>query len=864
MKNMKRKNKPPKFAAFLLRFLLNHRHPEEMIGDYEEQYQEIIKKQHRLKGWFWFWGQVFFAIPPFVNNSIFWSMIMFKNYLTIAIRVLKKQKVYTTINIIGLAVGLGITIVLTFYVFDDLSYDKFHENYENIYRILSIEDSGSEYAVTSGPLMPAAEAEIPEILQSARISFANEVSINRVDADRSNAKRASMILADPGFLNIFNFKILRGNNADALKVPGSVFLTPEIASALFGEEDPIGKPLDLNVFGNENTSVAAIIEAPPRNSHIQFDIIAAFDPESNPVILDSWDNQFPIGYFLIQEGANIEDIETKITEIARKNDFPKVFTPALQPLSDIHLGSTSIQWDFNVRKNDSIVVNSLGAIGILVLIVACINFINLSTSRAASRAREVGMRKVAGSYRRQVAYQFLCESVIMAIFAFLIALVLINFSSHFLDTLLNKELNLDIRNNISTMVLFLIFSVFIGILSGIYPAIILSSFKPVDVLKGEFKTSGKGVLIRRILVVIQFVITTSLVISIMIIFNQINFLNSMNLGYNKENLLTFRAPVQSFDDVLSKKISAFPGVLSTARISQLPDDNLGRVDIKPEGTKRTEGYQPVRLFVNYDLFDMLDIPIVQGRNFSKDFPADTIDNIIVNEEVVRIAGWNDPIGKRVVFYYDPANILRYKVIGVVKDFHYGSLKNAIEPAIFHLGPFGRNLLVRLQPERTEEAILQIKDAFSELYPDRQFIYNFLDERISRQFNNDRDFAGNVTIFAFIAIFIACLGLTGLVSYTVDQRRKEVAVRKILGCTSTRITSMLAFDFLKWITIANVFAWPCAYYAMNMWLGNFVYKVSFTILPYISGCVVTLAVALATIIFQTIKAGKLNPVECMRN
>ena len=361
---------------------------------------------------------------------------MFRNYLKIAFRVLKKQKRYSLINVVGLALGLAITIVLTFYVFDDLSYDIFHENGENIYRILSVENSGSKYAVTSGPLLPAAEAEISEIVGRVRMTIGNEVSINRADADQSSSIRAMMILADPGFFDVFSFKIIKGNNADALNIPGSVFLTPEIAFALFGEEDPVGKSLDLNVFGNNNTSVAGIVETPPLNSHIQFGIIASFIPESNPLILDSWDNQFPVGYIAVRPGTNIEEVEKKITKIARSNDFPTVFTPKLQPLLDIHLGSSSIQWDFNIRKNDSIVVNSLGVIGILVLVVACINFINLSTSRAANRSREVGMRKVAGSNRRQIASQFFGESVLMTIFAFLIALMLIQFTAPFLNTLL--------------------------------------------------------------------------------------------------------------------------------------------------------------------------------------------------------------------------------------------------------------------------------------------------------------------------------------------------------------------------------------------------------------------------------------------
>ena len=788
---------------------------------------------------------------------------MIKNYIKIAFRTFLRHKSFSFINISGLTVGLMVTIILTFYILDDISYDNFHENKGNIYRLLSVENSGRTYAVTSGPLLPAAKEIIPEIKNATRITIGNQTRINQVGADEEMSIRTTMILADQEFFDIFSFKILNGDNANALSIPGNVFLTSEIASALFGDEDPIGKLLQLNLNGADNPRVAGIVETPPHNSHIQFDIIVSFIPESNPLILDSWDTQFPVGYILVRDETDIENVENKIIGIARNHDFPEVFTPRLQPLSDIHLGSADIQWDFNIRKNDRHVVNTLGAIGILVLLVACINFVNLSTSRAVRRAREVGIRKVIGSNRKQIAFQFLGESVLMTVLSFLIALIIIKINAPLLGSILNKQLNLNISDNFFTLLIFWVFIVFTGILSGIYPSIILSSFNPVDVLKGEFKSTGKGVLMRRVLVVFQFIVTTSLICAVMIIYNQINYLKSRNMGYNRESIMAISVPVSSFEDNFSNMLSALPGVISTGRISQLPNSNFGHVDVTPEGTTRTEGYQPVQLFINYDLFDMLEVPIVYGRNFSREFTADTIDNVIVNEELVRNAGWTDPIGKRIVFYYDNANINRYHVIGVVKDFHYGSPKQTIEPTIFHLRPFAFNLLVRLHTDRTDETIKQIEKVHAELFPERVFNYTFLDDIFDNQFNTDRDLASNIALFASIAIFIACLGLLGLVSYTTEQRRKEVAVRKILGCSGTIIASLLVFDYLKWIALANVIAWPCVFFAMGKWLDIFVYKVSFTIIPYIVGGVVSIALALSIILLITIKAARSNPVDSLR-
>ena len=862
MKVKKVKNVPV-FASWLLGRLSFYEDNHSILGDFEETYIRIAETYGLFKARSWIYVQILKSFPEYIRLMHFFGGDMIKNYIKIALRHIKKYKVYSIINIVGLTVGLMVTIILTLYVLDDISYDNFHENKENIYRLLSVENSGRTYAVTSGPLLPAAKKMIPEVKSATRMTMGNQTRINRVGADEETSIITTMILADSEFFDVFSFEILKGNNADALSIPGNVFLTSEIASVLFGDENPIGKPLQLNLNGADNPRVAGIVETPPHNSHIQFDIIASFIPESNPLVLDSWDNQFPIGYILVRDEINIKDVENKIIEIARNNDFPEVFTPWLQPLLDIHLGSADVQWDFNIRKNDRLVVNTLGAIGIMVLLVACINFVNLSTSRAVRRAREVGIRKVIGSNRKQIAFQFLGESVLMTVLSFSISLIIIKINAPLLGSILNKQLNLNIIDNFFTLLIFLVFIVFTGILSGIYPSIILSSFKPVDVLKGKFKSTNKGLLMRRVLVVFQFIVTTSLISAVMIIYTQIDFLKSRDMGYNRENVLAIGNRVSTFEDNFSRKLSELPGVVSTGRISQLPNANFGHIDVTPEGTNRTEGYQPVRLFINYDLFDMLRVPIVRGRNFSREFPADTIDNVIVNEELVRNAEWSDPIGKRIVFYYDNANINRYHVVGVVKDFHYGSPKQTIEPTIFHLRPFAFNLLVRLHTNRTEETIKQIERVHAELFPERVFNYTFLDDIFDIQFNNDRNLASNIAVFAGIAIFIACLGLLGLVSYTTEQRRKEVAVRKILGCSGTIIASLLVFDYLKWIALANVIAWPCVFFAMGKWLDIFVYKVSFTIIPYIVGGVVSIALALSIILLITIKAARSNPVDSLR-
>lgn len=329
--------------------------------------------------------------------------------------------------------------------------------------------------------------------------------------------------------------------------------------------------------------------------------------------------------------------------------------------------------------------------------------------------------------------------------------------------------------------------------------------------------------------------------------------------------MSLRAPMQNDSDILRQKFSEFPGVISASRISNLPETDFFRTDVSSEGTDRTDGYQAVRLFTDYEFFDNLNIPVVQGRNFSEEFITDSLNNVIVNEEFVRIARWGDPIGKRIVLFSDFLNKFTYNVIGVVKDFHYKSPKHAIEPMMFHYMPQrGTFFLIRLYPEGIQETISRIKEVYSELYPEMSFSYTFLDDMFNNQFSVDRDFASNVGIFAGIAIIIACLGLTGLVSYTIEQRKKEIAVRKILGCSGKTITFLLVYDFLKWIVFANIIAWPCTYFTLGVWLNEFAYKASFTILPYITGGIGALFIALFTILFQTIKAASANPVDSLRS
>ncbi|MFC1493372.1 ABC transporter permease [candidate division KSB1 bacterium] len=596
---------------------------------------------------------------------------MLKNILKIVFRNFVRQKGYSFINISGLTVGLAISIILSFYVIDDLTYDRFHPNAKNIYRVLTVGGSRlAPSAITSGPLMVAIKEEVPEITGSARFTYFGQVPVSRpgenVDReDEDSQVRARALVTDPGFFDVFSFKILSGNAEEALKDPSGILLTPEIAEAVFGEEDPLGKP--VVVRGVNSAYVSGIVEAPPNNSHIQFGVIVPLRVEQNPVWWDSWENINLCGYVSINENANPLDVEQKIIDVGLKNNYAEVYSSRLQPLLDIHLGSSDFNYDFrNLGKNDSTVVYTLAAIGIMILLIACINFINLSSARASKRAREVGLRKVVGSRRWQLSAQFLCESLCFTLLSLLLALILIQLSLPYLDTILGKHLDIDFIKSPLLIPVLTGFAIIIGLLSGIYPSLILSGFKPINVLKGEFQTSSSGVLFRRFLVVFQFAITIALILGVFIVYLQIDYLKSIDMGYNRERILVIPNFVGNRDDVLKSRLNDYPGVLSMGRISSMPGATFPRYEIIPEGFDRANSRMFQRFEIDEGIFNTLDISLSYGRSFSSVFASDSADGVIINETAANYTGWSDPIGKSIQIVGLEGELITKRVVGVTR------------------------------------------------------------------------------------------------------------------------------------------------------------------------------------------------------
>jgi putative ABC transport system permease protein len=575
-----------------------------------------------------------------------------------------------------------------------------------------------------------------------------------------------------------------------------------------------------------------------------------------------------MGYVKLAKNADAGAAEAKMVKLAAGTAFPKIFEPRIQPLLDIHLGSADHMYDrLNAGKNDIVVMYTMAIIGLLVLLVACINFINLSTSRAGLRAREVGMRKVVGSNKRQLIFQFLGESVLLTLLTFVAAVAIAQTSLPYLSSILNKQLSLNLGQDIILLSLFFLIAVVIGILSGVYPAFVISSFKPVSVLRGEFKTGKTGVTMRRVLVVFQFAITTALLVGVFVVLAQIKYLKSMDMGYNREQVLVMFNPLREGDDLLKQRLEAMPSILSAGRFDAEPSPNFNRMEIIPEGFTRPSDITAARFHIDEDLLDTLEITILKGRNFSPEFPTDLTDGIIVNETLIRKANYTieDAIGRQIDIVDEEGKLLPKTIVGVVKDFHFTTPRQTSEPMMFLYNLRQSYLLMaRIAPGQIQEALPEIEKAYKELYPDRRFDASFLDETFDRQFESDRVFMRNMGIFSGIAIFIACLGLVGLVAFSIEQRRKEIAIRKILGSGEKKIFALLAVDFLKWVVLANLIAWPCSHLAMSSWLQAFTFRTPFKLWPFIAAAVATLFIAFFTISFQTVRATRTNPSNVLRH
>jgi putative ABC transport system permease protein len=806
---------------------------------------------------------------------------MFRNFITIAVRNLVRHKIYTLINIAGLAIGIASAILILLYVQDELTYDKFHENHNQIYRAgLHATNQGNEFmiAISCVPLAPTLVRDYPEVISVTRLFTFVEQSI--VKHKENSFLEDRFFYADSSFFGVFKTGLLRGDPETALARTNTVVITDEMSNKYFGEEDPIGKVIEVGVDRTE-FEVTGVVKKFPGNSHMKFDFLGSM--ESTEFINSTyWMSYLVYTYVQLQEGYPPDQLEAKFHDMVMKYIGPQweqvtgtaieesfgrgaKYGYFLQAITDIHLGpdmEAELEPGGNVA---SIYIFSL--IALFLIIIASINFMNLTTAQSSTRAREVGIRKVVGSTRSKLITQFLTESVLLSFVALLIGVVLVGFVLPNFNTLAGKELSLDLVHNKILIPSLLILGLIVGLLSGSYPSLFLSSLQPVIVLKGKAGSGLRSRYLRGFLVIFQFSVAIILFISTIIVSRQMDFIQKKDLGFEKENLVVVNRieALQDQKDAFKEELSKFPDVIQSGYTNSLPNTLFINSLFRPEGSTTENTHAFNHWLVDFDLQITLKMEMTEGRWFSRDFLSDTL-GVVINEAAAKALGVEDPVGKNLLFMGGAGEgEFPVKIIGIIKDVHYESIHNTIHPLVMSPLPsqYSYFLIVRLQPENYQRTVNLLQRKWNEFVPEQPFEYSFLEDDLSTAYNDDLRTGKIFTIFSFLAIFISMLGLIGLVSYTAVRRTKEIGVRKVMGAHESEIIRMLSKEVVIYIGISTVIAWPAGYFFMKSWLQNFAFRVDLGFLSFLMASLIALLIAILTVGLRAYIAATANPADSLR-
>jgi putative ABC transport system permease protein len=774
---------------------------------------------------------------------------MIFNYLKIAVRNLQKNTVYTIINVAGLTVGLSAFILIALWVQEELSYDRFHEKADRVYRVVENQYySNSEVfpvAVTPAPLGAHLKANFPE----TENAFRTQQTWFLFDhGDKKINERG--LIADPAILDVLSLPILKGDAKTALSDLNNIVLTEKLAKKYFPGADPLGKTVHIN---DNDFKITAVIADVPENSHLHFDFLVSFELIKNfGWNLDDWDNNSYYTYVLLREHASLDVVNAKIRQEIKKFVKDSRTEIYLQPLTRIHLHS---KFTADIGGHGDIqYVYIFSAVALFILIIACINFMNLSTARSVKRAREVGMRKVIGAYRMQLVGQFLAESILLSFIALFLAVVACQLLLPVFNEVAGKQLALSLRS--SQIWIFLVtISLVTGLVAGSYPALYLSSFKPVNVLKGTFKTGKGAVFFRQALVVTQFTLSIVLITGTILIYDQLSFIQDKRLGFEKENIIGFWGILSNYQS-FKNELLTHPEIASvTTSGGDLTYVGSSSNRYEWEGKDPDNEVLLHQLSVDYDFIKTFKIELAAGRDFSREMVTDS-SAYIVNEEAVREMGLGNPVGKR---------FNQGTIIGVVKDFHFKSVRDKIEPLVMFIWQQQyAKVYIRLAPGKAQQGVAVVEEAYAKFNPDKPFEYSFLDEDFDEQYRSEQRTGIIFNYFAFIAIFISCLGLFGLVMFATEQRTKEIGIRKVLGASLQNVILLISTDFIKLVLIANVIAIPLAWYSMSQWLDSFAYHVDLRWTTFLIASVSSVFIAWLTMSYQSLKAASANPVESLRS
>jgi len=869
-----------KLTRFFLGLIADEHMRETIMEDMEDSYAyNEERKGPFLSGMIWLF-KLLLIMMTFVLKSIIWRTIMFKNYMKITLRNIRRHKGYSFINIAGLVLGFTVVILITIYIRYEFSYDRFHENSDSIYRVISKSKearSGSLWwNATPGLLKSTLLEECPGVENAARLCLWK--SIINLRGLFSNGKlsdfESAIYLVDPEFLEIFSFPLVKGDPKTALTDPFSILLTREMAEKYFGSEDPVGKV--LNADKTYDYKITGVLENIPANSHVHFNFLISFStvyafPEGKEGRVEAWESHNYITYLQLTEDADPKKVQARMHDIVKSHKERYTNNFFLDPITRIHLHS-NINLDLEANS-DIRIIYLMSAVAIFILLIACFNYMNLSTARSALRCKEVGIRKVVGANRKNLIYQFIGESLFLAILALGFALLLVKLLLPAFSRFVDRDLHLSLFSENPALILLISgITLAVGFTAGSYPALFLSGFRPTHVLRRTFPfDSRKSFRFRNVLVVLQFTISIGLIICTLIIHSQLDYIKKKDLGFKKDHIVAVRMQDQRLRQNYEPLLQAFkqqPKILDATVCENLPYAISGGGGNDWEGKEPDVTYPTFyNTFVGYNFLDFYGIELVAGRNFSKLHLTDE-NAYIVNETAVKTMGIENPVGKRFKDWKGWGTI-----IGVVKDFHFASLKLEVKPMVMSLIYKGDEdymntyatvnyFSLRIGTEDVQ-GTLKLIEATYKKFTDYPFSFSFLDERIDRMYRSEQKLGQSFITFSMMAVFIACLGLFGLASFTAEQKTKEIGIRRILGASIPGVVVLQIRIFFKWLILSSLIACPVAYIIMNRWMQDFAYRADIRIWFFAAAPLIAAMIALFTVSFQSVKAAVANPVDSLR-
>lgn len=857
-----------KFARGILSRISDKIMCSSIVEDMEYRFAQDLKRKGWVRAQIGRFLQFLTIIVPLFIEVLIGGISMLRNYIKIAFRNIKRHLGFSFINIFGLAVGMTVCLLMLMYVVNETSYDNFHEKGDRIYRLTcdwGTEGSKMKFAGTMPAFAPALNTEIPEIEVAGRLRLNSEMIV--LGAQNEKFKQPGIFHADPEMFDIFSWNLLEGDPSSVLADPFSAVITQKIAKKYFDREDPIGKTLNIN--GNLYKVTGLLKDFPP-NTHLACEILISFatihslgEYPSDP--WTQWGDD--LTYFVLRESSSLDDVSNKVNALLNRNTgewFTKKMDLVLQPLAKIHWDTES-RGDVGTKGNILYVYLFLSA-AILVLAIACFNFMNLSTSRYLDRIKEIGVRKVVGANRKQLIRQFLTESLLVTIISMAFGVLLFNILYSYLYSYLEAPIGFSFSHFLSLYVIVIVMVLIVGFLAGSYPAWFMSKFHPADIMHKRTFSGASGMSFRNVLVVLQFAISIILIVGTVIIYQQIDYMKNTDLGFDKEDVVLAFFPFTNPEakekyPVLKTEFLKNSNVVEVTGVYTVPGINSQyNTTISKKGGEEGDSVSIQTLPADFGFIKSLGLEILSGRDFNEEFSLDSQESVILNEAAVQMLGYESPIGEKLVLFGNRD----VSVIGVVKDFHVKSLHNKISPMLIYIDPkFYLLTATKIKPDDSEATLAYMGEIWKTVLGESEFNYRYMKDAYYGFYAAEEKTGKLISIFTLLALFISCLGLFGLAAFMTNRKFKEIGIRKVLGASTRSIAALYSKEFAKWVIVANIVAWPVAYFLIDKWLGNFAYRIALTPVPFVLSGAAALAIALATVGSHAIRAAMANPVDSLR-